>query len=119
MFCFLPVPKSHLKSEDKKDFIFPVLTKGLIPERERQLIQQLTQVINSHMKSIAEILEIKNDVTTYAARHSFATVLQPSGVSTAFISEALGHSSVKTTQSYLAGFEDESKRETIKALTAF
>jgi len=31
----------------------------------------------------------------------------------------LGHSSAKTTQSYLAGFEDESKKETLKALTAF
>jgi integrase/recombinase XerD len=45
--------------------------------------------------------------------------LQRSGVCTEFISEALGHSNVKTTQNYLAGFEDESKRETIKALTAF
>lgn len=71
------------------------------------------------MKTIAKTLNILNDVTTYAARHSFATVLQRSGVGTEFISEALGHSNVKTTQNYLAGFEDESKRETIKALTAF
>ena len=71
------------------------------------------------MKIIAKNLSITNDVTTYAARHSFATVLQRSGVGTEFISEALGHSNVKTTQNYLAGFEDESKREIIKALTAF
>ncbi len=102
-----------------KTFIFPVLEPGLTPERERQLIQQLTQVINCHMKTIATDLNIVNDVTTYAARHSFATVLQRSGVGTEFISEALGHSNVKTTQNYLAGFEDESKKETIKALTAF
>lgn len=107
------------KNKDGKTYIFPVLEKGLTPERERQLIQQLTQVINCHMKSIAKSLEITNDVTTYAARHSFATILQRSGVSTEFISEALGHSNVRTTQNYLAGFEDESKRETVKALTAF
>lgn len=93
--------------------------KGLTPTRERQLIQQLTQVINCHLKTIAEELEIQKDLTTYAARHSFATVLKRSGVSTEFISEALGHNNLRTTQSYLAGFEDESKRETIKALTAF
>ena len=102
-----------------KTYIFPVLEAGLTPVRERQLIQQLTQVINCHMKTIAKTLNITNDVTTYAARHSFATVLQRSGVGTEFISEALGHSNVKTTQNYLAGFEDESKKETIKALTAF
>jgi hypothetical protein len=31
----------------------------------------------------------------------------------------LGHSNSKSSQSYLAGFEDESKKETLKALTAF
>lgn len=104
---------------DGNTFIFPILTKGLTPERERQLIQQLTGVINCHMKATAKILSIETDCTTYAARHSFATVLQRSGVSTEFISEALGHSNLRTTQNYLAGFEDESKKETIKALTAF
>ncbi|HVA97723.1 MAG TPA: site-specific integrase [Bacteroidia bacterium] len=105
--------------KNKDNYIFPVLTNELTPERERQLIQQLTQVINCHMKSIAKQLNITNDVTTYAARHSFATILQRSGASTEFISEALGHSNVKTTQNYLAGFEDETKKETTKALTAF
>ena len=107
------------KNKDAKNYIFPILPKGIEPARERQLIQQLTQVINCHMKSIAGKLEIENDVTTYAARHSFATILKRSGASTEFISESLGHSNLKTTQSYLAGFEDEHKRETIKALTAF
>lgn len=101
------------------NYIFPVLTVGIGAVRERQLIQQLTGVINDHMKAIANELEIEADCTTYAARHSFATILQRSGASTEFISEALGHSNVKTTQSYLAGFEDESKAETLKALTAF
>ena len=70
-------------------------------------------------RAIARQLGIESDCTTYAARHSFATILQRSGVSTEFISEALGHSNVKTTQNYLAGFEDESKKEVVKALTAF
>lgn len=107
------------KNEDGTTFIFPILEKGLTPERERQLIQQLTGVINDHMKAIANKLDIHTDCTTYAARHSFSTVLQRSGVSTEFISEALGHSSLKTTVNYLAGFEDETKKETLKALIAF
>lgn len=106
-------------AKDGSTYIFPVLGKGLTPERERQLIQQLTKVVNSHMKDIASSLGIANDVTTYAARHSFATILQRSGASVSFISEALGHSNVNTTQNYLAGFEDESKKEIVRALTAF
>jgi hypothetical protein len=36
-----------------------------------------------------------------------------------FISEALGHSDMKTTKSYLAGFEQETIHKTTDALTAF
>jgi len=96
--------------KDDNTYIFHVLTEGLTSDRETQLIQQVTGVINDHMRVIAKQLGIQTDCTTYAARHSFATILQRSGVSTEFISEAFGHSNVKTTQSYLAGFEDESKK---------
>lgn len=105
--------------KDGNTYIFPVLTTGISAVRERQLIQQLTGVINDHMKAITGILGIEKDCTTYAARHSFSSILQRSGASTEFISEALGHTNVKTTQNYLAGFEDDSKKEIVKALTAF
>lgn len=107
------------KRKDGSTYIFPILRNGLSPERERQLIQQFTHLINDHMKAIAGKLEITKNITTYTARHSFATILKRSGASTEFISEALGHSSVRTTQNYLARFEDESKKEKLKALTAF
>lgn len=107
------------KDKSPDNYIFPILTKGITPERERQLVQQITQVVNHHLKNIASNLGITSNTTTYAARHSFATILQRSGASTSYISEALGHSSVITTQNYLKGFEDETKRETNKALTAF
>ena len=104
---------------DGGTYIFPILKNGLSAVRQRQLIQQITHLVNDHMKIIASVLNITNDITTYAARHSFATILQRSGASVAFIGEALGHSNIKTTQNYLAGFEDDTKKETVKALTAF
>lgn len=100
-------------------YVFPHLKKGMTAETERKVIQQVTKTVNKYMKRIAEKLELRKDVTTYFARHSFATVLRNSGVSTEFISEALGHSSMKTTQSYLAGFEQETIHKTTDALTAF
>lgn len=103
----------------KDAYVFPEVQKGLTAERERQLIQQLTSLINTHMKAVAKDLKLKGPVTTYAARHSFATVLKRSGVSIEFISEALGHSNVKTTQNYLDKFQDEALKENTKSLTAF
>lgn len=107
------------KRKDSETYLFPILKPKLTAARERQLIQQATHVINDNMKEVAKALELPIGVTTYAARHSFATILQRSGVNTSFISEALGHSNVKTTQNYLAGFEDDSRREIVKALVDF
>ncbi len=104
---------------DGSTYIFPILTHGISPERERELVQLKTRLVNNHMKTIAASLGIERKVTTYSCRHSFASILQRSGATVSFISEALGHGNVNTTQSYLAGFEDDKKAEVVKALTAF
>lgn len=58
-------------------------------------------------------------VTTYTARHSFATVLKCSGANIAYISESLGHSDLKTTEAYLASFEKEERQKNASLLTNF
>ena len=62
--------------------------------------------VNIRLKKIGEELNLPIDITTYVARHSFATVLKRSGVSTSLICETLGHSSEKVTQIYLDSFEN-------------
>ena len=62
---------------------------------------------DDQLKSIGEELNLPIDLTTYVARHSFATVLKRSGVNTSIICEAMGHSSEKVTQIYLDSFENE------------
>lgn len=113
------IKKYGQSSINNDAYIFPYLHKGMTPERERRIYQQLTKIINKYMKLIAKELDINKEVTTYFARHSFATVLKNSGASMEFISEALGHTDMKTTTSYLAGFEKETIHKTTDALTAF
>lgn len=96
-------------------YIFPILTTGMSAEDEYRAIQQTVQTINKNMKRICEALEME-PVTTYTARHSFATVLKRSGASVEFISESLGHKNKQTTQNYLANFEDDEKRKWAETL---
>lgn len=107
------------KKKDGNTFIFPILTGKETPERQRQLIQQLTHVINSHTKQMSDHLGFSQKLTTYVARHSFATVMKRSGASKELISEMLGHSELKTTQNYLDSFESDTLKEATKALTNF
>ena len=100
-------------------YIFPFLKVGMTLEKQRDNIKLLTHLINEHMKQIAEDLEIYKPVTTYYARHSFATILKNNGVSTEFISEALGHTSLETTKNYLAGFEQGAIKKAKDVSTSF
>ena len=113
------IKRSGNKLTNMDQYVFPILRDGLTPEKERALIQQATKTINKYIKRIVSALKIKKEVTTYTARHSFATVLKRSGASTEFISESLGHSNLTTTENYLASFEMETKRKLAKNLTNF
>lgn len=109
------------KNQDvrKDSYVFPILEHNINPQRERELVQNITKLINKYMKKIANKVEINKNLTTYVARHSFSTVLKRKGISTEFISEALGHSNLATTQSYLDSFEDETKKQYANLLTKF
>ena len=72
--------------------------------------------VNKALKTIAEKIGVKVNLTTYVARHSYATVLKRSGVNVALISETLGHSDLKTTQIYLDSFENSQIDEAMKNL---
>jgi len=89
-------------------YIFNILRHGDSPQEVRKKVQNLTRVINTHMKRISKKkLEFGKEITTYTARHSYATYMYRTGSSIEEISEALGHASVETTQKYLASFDEE------------
>lgn len=113
------IRKWGTKSVSPESYVFPHLNKDMDAARVRRVIQQVTKNINKYMKKIAKELSIDKEVTTYFARHSFATVLRNSGVSAEFIGDALGHSDIKTTKNYFAGFEDDIIHKTTDALTNF
>lgn len=100
-------------SISKNAYIFPHLINDLTAEREQAIYRQLTKQINKYIKQICREIGINKNVTTYFARHSFATVLKRSGAKIEMISELLGHSSVDVTESYLDSFEkDQIQKET-------
>lgn len=98
--------------------IFPYLNGKEDAEKRQRITKDLTKRINLRMKKIGEHLKI-GDITTYTARHSFATVLQRSGANISFIGESLGHRDLKTTENYLAGFEKEERQKNSSYLTDF
>ena len=101
-----------------ENYIFPYLEGITDPIKVKNSIKDLTKRINKRMKVIGAALGI-DSITTYTARHSYATVLKRSGASIAYISESLGHNDLKTTETYLASFERKEREKNANLLTQF
>ena len=105
------VDKWANKENRPDNYLFPVLWEGATPQDIYKRVQQFVKSINHYLSGIAVVYGIDANITTYVARHSFATVLKRSGASIEYISESLGHKDLKTTENYLAGFELEKMKE--------
>ena len=103
----------------KNDYVFPIISSNDRPEIKYKKIKNFTKFINQNLKKLADNNGITNDISTYWARHSFVTSAVRSGASMEFVSEALSHNNLKTTQDYFAGFEDEQKKEIMEKLMIF
>jgi site-specific recombinase XerD len=60
---------------------------------------------NKYLKKIGKICGIEANLTSYVARHSWATIAKDLNVPISVISEGLGHEDIKTTQIYLDSFD--------------
>lgn len=92
--------------EDKFTFVFPILLNdGLTDQQIAYRKQKVITRCNEKLKKIGEIVGFKQSITTYVARHSYATILKNRGASTEMISESMGHSNINVTMSYLKDFD--------------
>nr|MBF6596961.1 site-specific integrase [Fermentimonas sp.] len=98
-------------------YLLPILFAYHKTEQQKaNRIHKIIVKTNKDLKAIGKTLNLPIKLTTYVARHSFATVLKRSGVQTSVISESLGHSSEKVTQFYLDSFENDKLKESMKHL---
>ena len=85
-------------------YIFPIIYR-----KENQYLdyRNSMRLMNKKLKKISGLLMLDIPLTTYVTRHSWATIAKRSGISTAVISEGLGHTTEEITQVYLDSFENE------------
>lgn len=82
------------------EYVFPLLNASSPKDLYTQYRSRLGS-INYYLKKVAAYLKLSIIPTTYAARHSWATLARESGVPIAAISAALGHTKEETTLFYL------------------
>ena len=92
-----------------ESYIFPFLDalKHNTPAKRQIRLQNVLGWVNKALKVMGEQAGISTPLTTYVARHSFATTLKLKGTNTAVISQAMGHKSETVTAVYLDSFASE------------
>jgi integrase/recombinase XerD len=107
------------QNKDPENYIFPIMEPGLTAIRQYDIKQNFIQFINKNMARITANNSIDKKVNTMETRHSASTIMKNAGLSPHYIKESLGHTSLKTTENYLAGFEDDQRKINAKVLEDF
>ena len=78
----------------------------------------LNRAINVGLKEIDKLLKVDN-LELYAARHTWATTAYYCEIHPGVISEAMGHSSITVTETYLKPFRNKKIDEANKKVVGF
>lgn len=97
------------KYRDKTDseYLFPLLHGGLFMEEHHHRYQETLRHFNRELARLMKQLLPGVSVSSYTARHTWATLAYHSGVPVGLISQSLGYSSIRVTMTYLKPFDAE------------
>ena len=93
----------YAEQTKESPYLLPILTgKESSPYTAYRKMEHNT---NYNLKRIGEMVGLKIPLTTYVARHTWASVALHMNIPIATISEGMGHNSYKTTQIYLQSID--------------
>ena len=102
-------------SRSDTPYLFPLLTKTEPVEAEREYSSLLSRY-NRALTRLSEKEKLQKTVSSYTARHTWATMAFRNGLELSTISKGLGHASPVTTQNYLKEIDDEALSEANRLL---
>ena len=97
-----------ITGSDNGNYIFTILDKNthIAPQQIQDRLDKVLKQMNKYLKEIGSMINLPFPLTTYVARHTYATVLKNSGADVSKISQAMAHTNLRTTQVYFKAFED-------------
>jgi site-specific recombinase XerD len=89
----------HYKAQTVDDYLLPIYN-----QENYNPVSHL-RTYNKRLKRISKLLELDKPLSSYVARHSWATLAHHKGVAIEIISESMGHENENTTRIYLASLD--------------
>lgn len=90
----------------ESSFVFPILS-GRPQEDMIHEYENARSRYNRHLRKIGELIGLTHHLTSYVARHTWASAAYHANIDLSVISKALGHTSPNTTLTYIREIDDE------------
>lgn len=90
-------------------YLFNVLDDEDNPEMIFKKTDLKASSVAAQLKNLAKALGLPPEFSFQWARHSYATNMEKAGINLKAVSESLGHTSVRTTESYLKSISNEDR----------
>ena len=98
----IPILDYFSKDKRKSDYLLDIIPDGN-PVDQYNKVTWARKRYNKNLKELAKMAGIEENVTSYAARHTFASGADDMGIPLTAISQMMGHKRISTTQAYLSG----------------
>lgn len=115
--CALEIIRKYAYLMDRNSpYLLPIIKHP--GKDEYRQYQSALRLYNKNLNRLSTLLGLKGKLTSYVARHSWATTAYHHGIPVSMISESLGHSSEKVTYTYLASFGNTALRRANRKVIA-
>ena len=99
--------KRYMNTDPASPYLFSLITSGEGTEAAYKEYQLALRNFNYQLMILKQVLGLTSEVSSYTARHTWATMAYYCEVHPGVISEAMGHSSITVTETYLKPFKNK------------
>ena len=99
--------RQYMNTDPASPYLFSLIASKEGTEEAYREYQLALRYFNSQLVILKGVLGLTADLSSYTARHTWATMAYYSEVHPGIISEAMGHSSITVTETYLKPFKNK------------
>ena len=99
--------KQHMNTDSGSPYLFSLISSKEGTEEAYKEYQLALRNFNYQLMILKQVLGLTTDLSSYTARHTWATMAYYCEVHPGVISEAMGHSSITVTETYLKPFKNK------------
>ena len=111
--------KKYMNRDSSSPYLFSFLKSREGTKEAYREYQLALRSFNQRLMLLGELLGLGDKLSSYTARHTWATTAYYCEIHPGIISEAMGHSSITVTETYLKPFQDKKIDEANKQVLDF